>query len=81
MTYVNPITVMISRQEAPEVYDMNASIYVYTRDYIMEPSNKSPIADWTRIYIMEDWQAFDIDSELDFKIVEFLMREKVNKRM
>jgi CMP-N-acetylneuraminic acid synthetase len=63
------------RQDAPEVYDINSCIYIYDRDWLLDKGNRSPIGDNSRIYVMKDWQAFDIDNEVDFKIVEMLMRE------
>lgn len=65
------------RQDAPAVYDMNASIYFYQRAFLMNPANKSPISSQGIVYVMEDWCGFDIDHELDFKWIEFLMKEKL----
>ena len=63
-----------TRQNAPKCYDMNASIYIFKRDYILE--NDSCFNDKTGLFIMDESTAFDVDSELDFKIVEFLICEK-----
>ena len=62
------------RQDAPEVYAMNASIYVMWRDLFME--KMIFLTDKTRIYIMPEERSVDIDRELDFKFVEFIMKEK-----
>lgn len=67
------------RQDAPSVYGMNGCIYIYQRDYLLDPSNRGP---WTRrsvIYVMDDWCGFDIDRETDFKFMEFLVREGIVK--
>lgn len=72
---VNPAEIT-RRQDTPEVYDMNAAIYIYKNDWLMDKAGTSPISDNTEIYLMPDESAFDIDSELDFKIVEMLMRGK-----
>jgi len=63
------------RQELPQVYEQNANIYVYKREYLLDENNKSDIGDNMGIYIMPDWTFCDINTELDFKIVEMLMRE------
>lgn len=63
-----------TRQSAPKCYDMNASIYIFTRAYILE--NDSVFGENTGLFVMDESTAFDVDSELDFKIVEFLIREK-----
>jgi CMP-N-acetylneuraminic acid synthetase len=60
-----------SRQEAPVVYDMNASIYIWKRNLLLKSNtvfNKK-----TSVYIMPEERSFDIDSEFDFKIVSTLL--------
>lgn len=64
------------RQDAPKVYDMNASIYIYQREYLLE-GNESAISDNSIVYVMTEESRIDIDSELDFKFLEFLLKEKV----
>ena len=64
---------IVRRQDAPKSYDMNASIYIWKRDIIM---NKNSIfLDKTGLYVMPEERSIDIDSELDFEFVEFLMRK------
>ena len=62
------------RQDGPKVYDMNASIYIFKRNRLL----KSDIlfGKKTALFVMNDDTAFDIDNELDFKLVEFLIKEK-----
>jgi CMP-N,N'-diacetyllegionaminic acid synthase len=64
------------RQDSPKCYDMNASIYVWKRDKFF--SNESVLLGDTILYEMPDNRSIDIDSELDFDIVEFLMQKKAN---
>lgn len=61
------------RQDAPKSYDMNASIYIWKRDIILD--KKSLFLDNTGLYIMPENRSIDIDTELDYKFVEFLMKE------
>lgn len=68
---------IVRRQDAPLVYAMNASIYFYLRDYVLHSQSVSPISDDTRVYVMNDWASVDIDREIDFKFIEFLMREGI----
>lgn len=63
------------RQDAPIVYDMNASIYIYQRGYLLDEENNSPISEESILYVMDDVSGFDIDREVDFKFVEFLIKE------
>lgn len=64
---------IVRRQDAPKTFDMNASIYIWKRDIIL--TQKSIFLQNTGLYIMPEERSLDIDSELDFKIVELLMKE------
>jgi CMP-N,N'-diacetyllegionaminic acid synthase len=59
------------RQDAPKCYDMNASIYVWQRNVLFEAATL--FNSDTRLYVMPEERSIDIDSELDFMFVEFLM--------
>ena len=65
---------VVRRQDAPKSYDMNASIYIWKRDIILNES--SLFLEKTGLYVMPEERSIDIDNELDFKFVEFLMKEK-----
>lgn len=58
------------RQDTPEVYEMNASVYVYRRDFLME--TESVHGDKTRISEMPRRRSVDIDSKLDLEIARCL---------
>ncbi len=62
------------RQDAPKVYDMNASIYFYSRNFFLK-ENTSVITDNSIVYCMPDVSGFDIDREIDFHFVEFLIEK------
>lgn len=64
---------IIRRQDAPITYDMNASIYAWIRKSLFN-ENHSVINEATGIYTMPAERSVDIDSEIDFLFVEFLMR-------
>jgi N-acylneuraminate cytidylyltransferase/CMP-N,N'-diacetyllegionaminic acid synthase len=61
----------LRRQDIPHSYDMNASIYVWQRDALM--AGPAVFYPTTRLYEMPAERSRDIDSELDFKIVQWLM--------
>lgn len=63
------------RQDAPQVYDMNASIYVYAREYLLDEGRKGPLSERSAVYVMEDVSGFDIDREIDLKFIDILLRE------
>lgn len=65
---------VIRRQDAPKAFDMNASIYVWNREAIL--NTDSVISNKTGLYVMPEERSLDIDSELDFAIVKFLMEDK-----
>lgn len=58
------------RQDAPPSFDMNASIYVWRRDVFMD--DPRIFYDRTALYEMPEERSIDIDTELDWRIVEYL---------
>jgi len=64
---------VIRRQDAPKCYDMNASIYIWDRNTIL--NEKSLFMPKTGLYVMPEERSIDIDTPLDYKFVEFLMKE------
>jgi CMP-N-acetylneuraminic acid synthetase len=62
------------RQDSPRCYDMNASIYIWTRDFLFR--KKQVFGDKTALYVMPEERSIDIDSELDLEFVTFLMSRK-----
>lgn len=65
---------VVRRQDGPKCYDMNASVYVWRRDCLFE--SDSVFNGDTLLYEMPDDRSIDIDSELDFQFVEFLMKAR-----
>tara|TARA_Y100001970_G_scaffold250206_1_gene321702 strand:+ start:21642 stop:22343 length:702 start_codon:yes stop_codon:yes gene_type:complete len=65
-----------SRQEVPDVYDMNASIYIWKRSSLLNDNHI--INSQTGIYMMPEERSYDIDSQLDWQIVEMIMEKKIN---
>jgi len=61
-----------SRQNAPQVFSMNASIYIWKRKTLF--SNKPLFNHKTGIYIMPKSRSFDIDDVVDLKIVKCLSK-------
>lgn len=65
---------IVRRQDAPKCYDMNASIYIWTEESLM--NNKGVIQDKTILYEMPEERSIDIDSLLDWEFVKFLMERR-----
>lgn len=66
------------RQDAPKVYDMNASIYVYSREFLLSDS-LTVLTDKSVVHVMDELSGVDIDREVDFKFVEFMIKERIWK--
>ena len=65
---------IVRRQDAPPCFDMNASTYAWWRDSLSKA--RHVIQSSTRLYVMPEERSVDIDSELDFRWVEFLMNDE-----
>ena len=63
-----------SRQKSPQVFEMNASIYIWKNKALMNKSNL--VTSKTAFYKMPEERSIDIDTMLDWKIVSFLMEKK-----
>lgn len=61
-----------ARQQAPKVYAMNASIYVWHRRTL----DKGLWDGRVRMHLMPRERSIDIDSLTDFRLVELLMKER-----
>ncbi|MFM7649821.1 MAG: flagellar modification protein B, partial [Acidimicrobiaceae bacterium] len=59
------------RQDSPQCFDMNASIYVWRRNVLFE--NKTLFTNNTRLFVMPRERSIDIDSQNDFEVVEWMM--------
>ncbi|MCK9276307.1 MAG: acylneuraminate cytidylyltransferase family protein [Syntrophales bacterium] len=67
----NPV---VRRQDSPRCFDMNASIYVWKRSALFD--YPTIFNDKTRLFVMPAERSVDIDSELDFDIVELILRRR-----
>lgn len=65
----------VRRQDAPEVWQLNGSIYVINPKSLMEKG----MAKFTRIrkYAMPELYSVDIDNPLDWKVAELVVSEKL----
>lgn len=67
-----PKTPILRRQDSPKCYDMNASIYIWKREALLE--NESVFVPSTGLFIMPEERSIDIDTPLDFAFVEFMLQ-------
>lgn len=62
----------VRRQDAPKVFTINGSIYIFKREHLFKA--KGLHTEKEKICIMDEVSSVDIDSELDFQFVEFLLK-------
>ncbi|MFD2705613.1 acylneuraminate cytidylyltransferase family protein [Salibacterium lacus] len=62
------------RQELPNVYSLNGAVYAADTNWIVEFSQF--IKEKTVPYIMPKERSYDIDTEQDFMITDYLLRER-----
>ncbi len=70
-----------ARQEAPEIFDMNASMYAYTPEFLK--SGKGIFDGKCEVIKMFDTAVLDIDNENDFLLMEVIAKHlfSINKDM
>ena len=64
---------LLRRQDAPKVYSMNASMYIWKRKFFFK--NKNIIGKKTGLYPMTSISSYDIDNELDFEINKLIIKK------
>jgi len=67
----------VRRQDAPKVYDMNASIYIWKREALI--GNDTLFINKTSLYVMPEERSVDIDTKLDWDFVEFILKRMIGK--
>jgi CMP-N,N'-diacetyllegionaminic acid synthase len=63
-----------SRQSAPQVFDMNASIYIWKRETLLKYN--SLFLEKTSLYVMNEDRSVDIDSQHDFNLVDYMIKKQ-----
>ncbi len=66
-----------ARQQAPEIFDMNASIYAYSPEYLN--SGKGVLDGYCEIVEMYDTGILDLDHENDFELMEVIAEYLIKK--
>jgi N-acylneuraminate cytidylyltransferase/CMP-N,N'-diacetyllegionaminic acid synthase len=67
-----PETPIVRRQDSPECFDLNASILAWERASLFSDGDFVLSGD-TLLYVMPEERSIDIDTETDFRFVEFMM--------
>ena len=66
-----PLKPILRRQDAPACFDLNASVFAWSRRALFE--DPKVFYDDTRLFEMPEERSIDIDSEMDFGVVEMLL--------
>jgi len=71
-----PEQTIVRRQDAPECFDMNASIYVWKREGLI--GRESIFNADTLLFVMPEERSIDVDHEWEFEYVEFLFNKRTS---
>jgi CMP-N-acetylneuraminic acid synthetase len=63
---------LLQTQDLPPVFEENSCLYLFTREALLRRRHR--LGERPLMFEMEASEAWDIDEELDFKIVDFLMQ-------
>jgi CMP-N-acetylneuraminic acid synthetase len=69
----NP-TILLQTQDLPPVYEENSCLYIFSRQTLLTRRNR--LGERPLMFEIEAAEAWDIDEEIDFEIVEFLMKRQ-----
>jgi len=64
--------VLLQTQDLPPVYEENSCLYIFSRESLLRRGNR--LGERPLMFVIEAAEAWDIDEELDFDIVDFLLR-------
>ncbi len=67
----NP-AVLLQTQDLPPVFEENSCLYIFSRQTLLSRRNR--LGERPLMYEIQADEAWDIDEEIDFEVVEYLMR-------
>jgi len=70
----NP-AILLQTQDLPPIYEENSCIYIFTRQSLLRRRNR--LGERPYMFEVNASEAWDIDEELDFKISELLMSQRL----
>lgn len=77
--FIKQESLTLRRQDLPKVYEFNGAIWVLKTSAVLK--EKSMIVENQTGYIMSIEDSIDIDTELDFKYAEMLIKERKNQKL
>lgn len=70
----NPIE-LLRTQDLPPIYEENSCLYIFERSIFKKRGNR--LGERPLMFEIEASEAWDIDEELDFRIVDFLVQQRM----
>lgn len=70
--------VLIQTQDLPPVFEENSCLYIFTRENLVQRQHR--LGENPLMFEMDADEAWDIDEELDFTVVNFLANRKKNEK-
>lgn len=69
----NP-AILLQTQDLPPVFEENSCIYLFTRENLVQRRNRIGVRPY--LFQIDPGEAWDIDEEIDFKLVELMIQAK-----
>ena len=70
---------IVRRQDSPKVFEHVASIYVINPEYLK--NGNGLLGGRTKGYNIGIEKSFDLDSEFDFELIEYIMKKKIKNKL
>ena len=65
---------LLRTQDLPPIYEENSCIYIFTAEKLRERNHR--LGDSPLMFEIDAAEAWDIDEEIDFRVSDFLMRQR-----
>jgi len=73
----NP-NILLQTQDLPPIYEENSCLYLFTRETLSVKRNR--LGDRPFLFEIEADEAWDIDEEIDFKLVDLIVQARKNSK-
>jgi CMP-N-acetylneuraminic acid synthetase len=67
--------ILLQTQDLPPIYEENSCIYIFSAESLL--ANRNRLGERPLMFEIDPPEAWDIDDELDFQIVEFLVENRL----
>jgi CMP-N-acetylneuraminic acid synthetase len=74
----NP-AILLRTQDLPPIYEENSCMYIFSRETLVSRRNR--LGDRPYLFEINRDEAWDIDEELDFEIVDLLLRKRLGQSL